>query len=311
MEGRIKMHTNTRILASTFNYLAPVSLSEALELLEQYQEQNIKILAGGTDLLVKMKTTDLHVDYLMYIKNIAELNFIKTEHGLSIGATIPLSHIVKNNKVKTKYTALYEAIKAIAAPSIRNMGTVAGNIGNASPAADTVPALIVFDAAATLESRQSKRTVLLKDLFLGPGKTVLKPNEMITQIEVPETEPNTGSTFIKKSRIKADLAKINLAVSMRRNGEQCENCKIAFGSVAATVVRAEKTEKLLEGKVVTEELIREASNMVAGEIKPIDDIRSTAEYRVAMSREMLYDALSLAWERTYPEKSSNLEDGGK
>jgi len=213
--------------------------------------------------------------------------------------------------IKTEYTALYEAIQAIAAPAIRNMGTVAGNIGNASPAADTVPSLIVFDAQVLIESKQSKRTLFLKDLFLGPGKTVLRNDELITRIEVPEVKPNTGSAFIKKSRVKADLAKINLAVAVQRKGQNCENCKIAFGSVAATVVRAENTEKLLEGKALTEELISQAAQGVAEEIKPIDDIRSTAEYRIAMSREMLRDALSLAWARTYSETKPNLKGGGE
>ncbi|MFZ2330994.1 MAG: xanthine dehydrogenase family protein subunit M [Atribacterota bacterium] len=305
------MHTNTRILANKFEYLAPKSLSEALNILDEYQKKNIKILAGGTDLLVKMKTIELNIDYLLYIKEIAELNFINTSNGLSIGATIPFSHIIKEDKIKTEYTALYEAIQAIAAPAIRNMGTVAGNIGNASPAADTVPSLIVFDAQVLIESKQSKRTLFLKDLFLGPGKTVLRNDELITRIEVPEVKPNTGSAFIKKSRVKADLAKINLAVAVQRKGQNCENCKIAFGSVAATVVRAENTEKLLEGKALTEELISQAAQGVAEEIKPIDDIRSTAEYRIAMSREMLRDALSLAWARTYSETKPNLKGGGE
>ncbi len=305
------MHTNTRILANKFEYLAPKSLSEALNILDEYQKKNIKILAGGTDLLVKMKTIELNIDYLLYIKEIDELNFINTSNGLSIGATIPFSHIIKEDKIKTEYTALYEAIQAIAAPAIRNMGTVAGNIGNASPAADTVPSLIVFDAQVLIESKQSKRTLFLKDLFLGPGKTVLRNDELITRIEVPEVKPNTGSAFIKKSRVKADLAKINLAVAVQRKGQNCENCKIAFGSVAATVVRAENTEKLLEGKALTEELISQAAQGVAEEIKPIDDIRSTAEYRIAMSREMLRDALSLAWARTYSETKPNLKGGGE
>ncbi len=305
------MHTNTRILANKFEYFAPKSLAEALDLLEQYQEKNIKVLAGGTDLLVKMKTVDLNVDYLMYLKDIAELNFINTSNGLSIGATIPFSHIVKEDRIKTEYTALYEAIQAIAAPAIRNMGTIAGNIGNASPAADTVPALVAFDAQVLIESKQSKRTVLLKDMFLGPGKTLLRPDELITRIEVPQVKPNIGSAFIKKSRVKADLAKINLAVAVQRNGQNCEDCKIVFGSVAATVVRAENTEKLLKGKALTEELISQAAQGVADEIKPIDDIRSTAEYRIAMSREMLRDALNLAWARTYSEAKPNLKGGGE
>ncbi len=305
------MQLNTRILAHQFEYLAPKTLPEALGLLEMYQDKNIKILAGGTDLLVKMKTIEMNVDYLMNIKDIPELNFIDTTVGLTIGATIPLSYIIKEGKVRTKYTALSEGIQSIAAPAVRNMGTVAGNIGNASPAADTVPPLIAFGAKVIIESKQSKRTALLEDLFTGPGRTILKPDELITRIEVPEVKPNTGSAFLKNSRVKADLAKINIAVSIHRNGQNCQNCKIVFGSVAATAVRAEKTEKLLEGKIITEKLIAQTAQAVADEIKPIDDIRSTAEYRIVMSRKMLQDALDLAWARTDSEIKFNLKDGGE
>lgn len=292
------MPINTRILAKEFEYFAPKTLKEALDLLELYREKNIKVLAGGTDLLVKMKTTDMNVDYLINIKDIAELDFIDTNQGLSIGATIPLSHIMREEKVKRQYTALYEGIQAIAAPAVRNMGTIAGNIGNASPAADTVPPMIAYGAKVVLQSKQTKRTILLEDLITGPGKTVMKPDELITRIDIPDTKPNTGSAFLKKSRVRADLAKINIAVCFRRNGEICQDCKIVFGSVAAKAVRAKKTEKLLEGQTITDELITQVARGVAGEIKPIDDIRSTAAYRRAMSQEMLKEALRLAWTRT-------------
>lgn len=305
------MQFNTRLLTHKFEYLAPETLTEALDLLNQYQAHHIKVLAGGTDLLVKMKTIDMEVDYLLYIKGIKELNFVDTAAGLSIGATIPYSRLLKEDKIKTKYTALYEGIQAIAAPAIRNMGTIAGNIGNASPAADTVPPLIAFGAEVQIENKQGKRTVLLENLFTGPGKTVLKPDELITRITVPEVKPQTGSAFIKKSRVKADLAKINLAVSLTRNGQNCEDCKIVFGSVAATAVRAPRTEKLLEGHPMTEELFIQAAKSVADEIKPIDDIRSTAEYRILMSQEMLYDALKLAWDRTYSQNESDPKNGGE
>ena len=295
------MQFNTRILTHKFEYLAPKTLTEALELLTQYQEQRIKVLAGGTDLLVKMKTIDLDIDYLLYIKEIPELDFIKNSDGFIIGATTPYSHILKEDKLKDNYTALYEGIKAIAAPAIRNMGTIAGNIGNASPAADTVPPLIAFGAEVTLESKQGKRNILLQELFTGPGKTVMRPDELITKITIPQVKPHTGSAFLKKSRVKADLAKINLAVLLTRDGDTCTDCKIVFGSVAATAVRAPKTEKLLEGQKISDELIARAAQTVADEIKPIDDIRSTAEYRIIMSREMLLDGLKLAWARTYPE----------
>ena len=291
------MQTNTKILAKEFEYLAPKTLDEALNLLDKYKDKNIKILAGGTDLLVKMKTTDLQVDYLLNIKNIPELDFIDTTQGLKLGAITPLSHIAKEEKVKMNYAALYEGIMSMAAPAVRNMGTVAGNLGNASPAADTVPPLIAYGAEVKLQSKRGERTVLMEDLITGVGKTLLEPDEMITEINISEIPKNTGSTFLKKSRVKADLSKINLAVYLERKGNTCQDCKIVFGSVAIKALRAEKTENLLKEQTVSSELINKAAEQASLEIKPIDDIRSTAEYRIAMSKEMLKNGFELAWAR--------------
>ena len=291
------MQTDSKILAQEFEYLAPKTLDEALDLLEKYKDKNIKILAGGTDLLVKMKTINLKVNYLMNVKNISELNFINTNQGIIIGAVTPLSHIAREEEVKVKYTALYEGIKAMAAPSIRNMGTMAGNLGNASPAADTVPPLIAYGAELKLQSKRGEHTVLVEDLITGVGKTIMKPNELITEIIIPEINKNTGSAFLKKSRVKADLSKINLAIYLEREGNICKDCKIVFGSVAIKVLRAEKTEELLKGQIINSELINKVAEEVSSEIKPIDDIRSTAEYRIAMSKQMLKDGLELAWAR--------------
>ena len=291
------MQTNTKILAQEFEYLAPKTIDEALDLLDKYKDKNIKILAGGTDLLVKMKTINLKVDYLMNIKNIAELNFLDTADGLKVGAVTPLSHIIREEKVKMKYSALYEGIMSMAAPAIRNMGTMAGNLGNASPAADTVPPLIAYGAEVKLQSKRGERTVLVEDFITGVGKTIIEPDELITQINIPEINKNTGSAFLKKSRVKADLSKINLAVCLEREGNVCRDCKIVFGSVAIKALRAEKTEGLLKGQMINSALIDKAAEEVSSELKPIDDIRSTAEYRKAMSKEMLKDGLELAWAR--------------
>jgi carbon-monoxide dehydrogenase medium subunit len=291
------MQTNTKILAKEFEYLAPKTLGEALNLLDEYKDKNIKILAGGTDLLVKMKTTDLQVDYLLNIKNIPELDFIDTTQGLKLGAITPLSHIAKEEKVKMNYAALYEGIMSMAAPAVRNMGTVAGNLGNASPAADTVPPLIAYGAEVKLQSKRGERTVLMEDLITGVGKTLLEPDEMITEINISEIPKNTGSAFLKKSRVKADLSKINLAVYLEREDNICKDCKIVFGSVAIKALRAEKTENLLKEQTVNSELINKAAEQASLEIKPIDDIRSTAEYRIAMSKEMLKNGFELAWVR--------------
>ncbi|HAJ31875.1 MAG TPA: xanthine dehydrogenase family protein subunit M [Candidatus Atribacteria bacterium] len=291
------MQTNTKILAQEFEYLAPKTIDEALGLLDKYKDKNIKILAGGTDLLVKMKTINLKVDYLMNIKDISELNFIDTNQGLAIGAVTPLSHITREEKVKMKYSALYKGIMSMAAPAIRNMGTMAGNLGNASPAADTVPPLIAYGAEVKLQNKRGERTVLVEDFIIGVGETIMEPDELITEINIPEVNKNTGSAFLKKSRVKADLSKINLAIYLEREGNICKDCKIVFGSVGIKVLRAEKTENLLKEQIINSELINKAAEKASCEIKPIDDIRSTAEYRIAMSKEMIKGGFELAWAR--------------
>ena len=291
------MQINTKILAKKFKYLVPNTLDEALNLLNVYKNKQLKIIAGGTDLLVKMKTTDLKVDYLINIKGIEELDYIDTEKGLKIGAVTSLSYIVKEKKVKAKYSALYESIHSIAAPAVRNMGTVAGNLGNASPAADTVPPLLTYQAEVILKSKRGKRKVLVEDLITGVGKTLMEPDELICEIIIPELHKNSGSAFLKKSRVKADLSKINCAVYLVREKNICKDCRIAFGSVGIKVVRAEKTENLLKGKAIDTELINRAASEASLEIKPIDDIRSTADYRKTMSRTLLKNCIKLAWLR--------------
>lgn len=291
------MQTNTKILAQEFEYLAPKTLNEALNLLEKYKNKSTRILAGGTDLLVKMKTIDLKTDYLINIKNIPELNFIDTSDGLKIGAPVPLSRIERIGKVKERYPALREGIKSIAAIAVRNMGTIAGNICNASPAADTVPPLIAYDAEVKLVSKREERTVSVEDFITGVGKTVIGADELITQINIPEMNKNSGSAFSKKGRVRADIAKINLAVYLEREDNICKDCKIVLGSVAVKVIRAKEAEGLLKGQTVSTSLIDKIAKKASEEIKPIDDIRSSVEYRTEIARVMVEDTVRIAWGR--------------
>lgn len=291
------MQTNTKILAQEFEYLAPKTLNEALSLLDDYKDENARILAGGTDLLVKMKTIDLKTDYLINVKNIPELNFIDTADGLKIGAAVPLSRIERIGKVKEKYPALYEGIKSMAAIAVRNMGTIAGNICNASPAADTVPSLIAYGAKVKLVSKRGERTVLVEDFIAGVGKTIIGSDELIAQVNIPEMNKNSGSAFSKKGRVKADIAKINLAVYLEREGSICKDCKIVLGSVAVKAIRAKEAEGLLKGQAVSASLIGKIAKKASEEIKPIDDIRSSAEYRSEIAQVIVEDTVKIAWER--------------
>ena len=291
------MQTNTKILVQEFEYLAPKTLDEALSLLDNYKDKSARILAGGTDLLVKMKTIDLKTDYLINIKNIPELNFIDTADGLKIGAAVSLSYIERIDKVKERYPALYEGIKSMAAIAVRNMGTIAGNICNASPAADTVPPLIAYGAEVKLVSKRGERTVLVEDFITGVGKTVIEADEIISQVNIPEINKNSGSAFSKKSRVKADIAKINLAVYLEKEGNICKDCKIVLGSVAVKAIRVKEAESLLKGQTVNASRIDEAAEKASEEIKPIDDIRSSVEYRTDVARVMVEDTIKVAWER--------------
>jgi len=291
------MQINTKILAQEFEYLAPKTLDEALSLLDNYKDKSVRILAGGTDLLVKMKISDLKTDYLINIKNIPELNFIDTADGLKIGAAVSLSRIERIGKVKERYPALYEGIKSMAAIAVRNMGTIAGNICNASPAADTVPPLIAYGAEVKLVSKRGERTVLVEDFITGVGKTVIEADEIISQVNIPEINKNSGSAFSKKSRVKADIAKINLAVYLEKEGNICKDCKIVLGSVAVKAIRVKEAESLLKGQTVNASRIDEAAEKASEEIKPIDDIRSSVEYRTDVARVMVEDTIKVAWER--------------
>ena len=291
------MQTNTKILAQEFEYLTPKTLDETLILLDNYKDKSARILAGGTDLLVKMKTIDLKTDYLINIKNIPELYFIDTADGLKIGAAVPLSHIERIGKIKERYPALYEGIKSMAAIAVRNMGTMAGNICNASPAADTVPPLIAYGAEVKLVSKRGEHIVLVEDFVTGVGKTVMEADEIITQINIPEVNKNSGSAFSKKSRVKADIAKINLAAYLEREDNICKDCKIVLGSVAVKAIRAKEAEGLLKGQTVSTSLIDKIAKKASEEIKPIDDIRSSVEYRTEIARVIVKDTVRIAWGR--------------
>lgn len=292
------METNTKILAAEFQYLESENLDQVLSWLAEYGDK-ARILAGGTDLVVKMKMGSVHPEYIIYIKKIAALNYIEfDDYSLKIGSATTLSQIERNEEIKRNYSALYEAVRSMAAVAVKNMGTIGGNLGNASPAADTAPPLLVYDAVIKAASKEGIREIPVTEYFVGPGKSALASNEIITEITIPKTDANTGSSFLKLGRVAADIAKINVAVCLKREGQRCTTCRIAFGSVAPTPIRAWEAERILEGKDINDELITQAAKAASAEIKPITDNRSTREYRLKVSRVILEEALRAAWQRS-------------
>lgn len=288
--------SNTKILSNDFEYFEPEKVEEALSLLDKYGN-GAKVLAGGTDLLIRMKKGEIEPKYLVNIKRIRELDFITENGELRIGAATTLRKIEKSHIVKERYSTLFEAVKALGTIQVRNMGTIGGNICNASPAADTAPALLSLCAKVKISSSKGERTIPLEEFFAGPGKTVLLPNELLTEIQIPHQPQGVGSAFLKIARVSADLSKINAAAVIEREGNTCKSCRIALGAVAPTPIRIKKAEEMLSGGKFKEELVRKVALVVSGEIKPISDVRSTVEYRREVSKNLVEDVLRIAWKR--------------
>ncbi len=285
----------TRILATEFDYLKPATLEEALKILSE--KENVRILAGGTDVIVKMKVAGMTCDYLMDVKGIDSLDYAKLDDDgvFHIGALAKLSHLEKNPIVAERYPALKEAFHLMASISVRNMATMVGNICNASPVADSVVPCICYNAILTLASVRGQRTVPIEKFFLAPGVTVMEKDEMLIDVALPQPEANSGAAFIKKTRVRPDIAKISVGVRVVRDGDKANFCRIAMGAIAATPAYLEATSALVIGKKVTPELIAEVAAHAAAAIHPIDDNRTTAEYRVAIAEVLTKDALTEAW----------------
>ncbi|NWF56819.1 MAG: xanthine dehydrogenase family protein subunit M [Syntrophaceae bacterium] len=287
---------NTHILPQEFSYHEPHTLAEAVSLL-QAQGSSAKVLAGGTDLLVLMKLGKVQPRHIVSISKIPALRFQTERDGLSLGPLVLHRDLEKSQGVREKFTALFEAARSVTSVQVRNMGTLGGNICHASPAADSPPALIALGAQIKIEGVGGGRAMLLEDFFTGPGKTDLKPGEVLAEIQVPDPGPASGSAFLKLTRVAADLAKVNVAAFIQRDQEVCRECRIASGAVAPTPMRLKQAEAVLRGKRFEEALCRLAGEKAAEEIQPITDIRSTAGYRREVIKVLVRDALLQAWVR--------------
>jgi carbon-monoxide dehydrogenase medium subunit len=287
---------NTHILAQEFDYLEPKTIEEAAQYLAKHGAK-ARVIAGGTDLLVKMKMGEPHPQILINISRIPALRYVIEEKGFRLGALTTFRDLEKSRAIKERCTALFEAARSVSSVQIKTMGTIGGNLCHASPAADSAPPLIVLGGRVKLVESTGERVLPLEEFFIGPGEIVLSPKQLLVEIQIPELAGRTGSAFLKMGRVAADLSKVSVAVAMVREGEVCKDCRIAMGAVAKIPLRTRKSEAILKGKRVTEALIERASQEVNEEIQPITDLRSTAWYRREVAKVMTRNAIKLAWER--------------
>ncbi len=288
--------TNTRIIVPEFDYHRPETLTEVFSLLAKHEDQ-ARIMAGGTDLIVKMKMGRVNSERLISLAGVSELNGISSGSELTIGSMTCIQAVSRSAPVQNNYPALFEACEAFSTVPIMIMGTIGGNLCNASPAADTVPALLAFDASVDLVNASGCRTIPLHEFFTGPGQTALKKNELLQLVRLPEPTVGTGSAFIKVSRVVADISQVCAAVMLVRAGEQVTNCRIALGAVAPTPVRIHRAEESLIGRNGDSSAFDNAARIVAEEIKPITDVRASEDYRRQVAVVIVRDALVAAWQR--------------
>jgi CO/xanthine dehydrogenase FAD-binding subunit len=275
-------------------YHRPRSLEEALEVLAQ-RSGEVRPIAGGTDVLVQAKDGHVARGALMDLTAVPELRGIE-ERGdhLWIGAAATHAEIMASAAVARDAPALPPACAVIGGPQIRNRGTLGGNLANASPAADAVPALYAADAAVELVSVSSRREVPIDGFFLGRRRTVLAPDELILGVRIPRRAGLRGA-FVRLGQRQAQaISKISVAVALGFREGRPDFVRVALGAVAPTVVRAPKAEQALSAGGPN--ALREACAAVMDEIRPIDDLRSTRDYRRAMAAVLLERAVLKASE---------------
>jgi len=283
------------MLLPKFEYFAPETMEEACSLLAKYKEE-ARVLAGGTDLLVQMKNREVTPRYLINIKNIPDLDYIRYDdkEGLRIGALTTIEALKTSTLIRRRFGILSQAAAVLGTVQIRNRGTIAGNLCNASPAAETAPALITLAAKARIVGMAGERAVALEDFFISPGQTVLQAGEIVTEIQVPNLPPRSGGAYLKHSIKRMDIAIVGVGVVITLNGEVCNDIKIALGAVASTPIRAKKAEEIIRGQGLDSELMERAAQIASEESRPIDDIHSYAQYRKQMVKVLAKEAMKQA-----------------
>jgi carbon-monoxide dehydrogenase medium subunit len=285
------MKRSTSVILADFEYLAPKTLEEALR--ERKEKKNSFILAGGTDLIPKMRDQSIRPSALIDLTRIKELNYIKEENGqIKIGSTTTISQIIKSGIIRKNVEILYEACKKLGNPLTRNKATIGGNLCNASPAADTATPLLVSGAELILKSLDGERRIPIEEFFEGPGKTILRSDEILTEIRVSVSKNETRTKFLKVGLRKANAVSIvNCAVSLRVRNKIVKETKIGLGAVAPIPILAKEAQKVLMGKKLREDLIEECAQAASKEVKPIDDVRGSAKYRRFLVEGLLKKAL--------------------
>lgn len=268
-------------------YFCPKTIQEALDLLQEYSP-DCKIVAGGTDVIIRLRSHALRVKTIIDISRIPELQQVTIgEDKAVIGAAHDLRSLSLNPELmSSEWQIVGECAGHVSSTQIRNRATLGGNNVNASPSADTTPGLLISDAVVNVIGPNGKRDIAIDKFFVGPGKTVLEPNEIVVSFTLPKQGDRCAAAYHKHA-IRGDtdisIVCVGVRIGLDENGS-VSKARIALGAVAPTPIRAKNVEEYLVGKKLTDDVIEEAARMAEASITPISDQRASAGYR----KEMVY-----------------------
>lgn len=279
-----------------FRFFRPTALQELLDF-KAKEGSKARILDGGSNVLVYINEGSISEGTLVDVKSLEAIKGIELRDGrLEIGAGELIADIMESPLVKKKVPFLCEVLLKFANPLVRNMATLAGNIADSSPIGDTIPPLLVLEAEIVVGSSKDTRVIPLKEFFTGPGQNVLKPEEVILKVQFPVPQKGRGGHVKLGLRRGTSCSVASVAVWIDTDQGKCRNIRIALGGVAPTPIRAPKTEEAFTGQSLDRQTISSLSETVSGEVKPISDVRGSAEYRKQVSAVLLAKAIRQALE---------------
>ncbi|MFQ5945270.1 MAG: FAD binding domain-containing protein [Anaerolineae bacterium] len=287
----------------SFEYHEPTSVAEAVRVAARFGSEG-RFLAGGTDLIVQIQRGQLAPGHVVSLHRVPGLAGIDVDGGIALGALVTHRALERCPHFQGRLRGLVESAQVIGGHQVRNVGTVGGNIANASPAADVVPVLLALDAAVTCLSLEGERTLPLGEFLVGPGETRRRPEELLTRVRFPALPPNTATAFLKAGRRKAmEISVVCVAarLTMDVSLERCLEARIALGAVAPTTLQPRLAEGYLEGEVLTGDLLARAGQLAAEECRPIGDVRASARYRRLLVEAIVPRALARCLERIREE----------
>ena len=284
-----------------FEYINAQTVSEVVALLDEKGDQ-ARILAGGTDLIVQAREGKRTLDWMIDIKSIPEVNILDydSKNGLTLGAAVPCYQIYAVDAICDAYPGLIDATKIIGGTAIQGRAGVGGNLCNASPAADGIPPLIVLNATCIIAGLKGEREIPVGDFCTGPGQTALEKGEMLISLKVPAPQKNSSSYYLRFiPRNEMDIAVVGVGASVILDDakQRIVSVRIALGAVAPTPLFAEEASALLAGKEISDAVIDEAAQAAQAIVRPISDMRGTAEQRTHLVGVLTRRALNGAIQR--------------